>query len=241
MKTHWKICVSAALALVLCSFQVAHAATIIKLSLGSDATADYAYSGGVGGMLSTINDGNGGTPGDQDTAVEFLDFLSGFANNPAGASYTLSGPTALVPATVFAGFVFQDLNGGTFQLWDNLNQPLLSVGLTTSTVVGQVGNPSGAVITTTLGTPLGGPLAPYIVPGTVSISIALSDIKSGLVSGFTVSPTMPVMPGLGILDAFNADATKTISADWTGVPEPTSLVLIMLGALLAGASRRGRA
>src|SRR5687768_12657051 len=153
MKIHTMLFVSA-VALVLCSLQVANAGTIIKLSLGSDATADYQFSGGPVGVMSTINDGVGGTPGDQDTAIEFLDFLSSFPNIPAGASYTLSGLTAVPPATVFAGYVFQDLAGGTFELWDDLNNPLLSVALTTSTIVAQVGNPSGAVLTTTLGTPL---------------------------------------------------------------------------------------
>jgi hypothetical protein len=234
MKTHTKLFVSAA-ALVLFSFQVADAGTIIKLSLGSDAAADYQFSGGPVGVLSTINDGNGGTPGDQDTAIEFLDFLSSIPNIPAGASYTMSGLTAVPPATVFAGYAFQDLAGGTFQLWDNLNNPLLNVQLTTSTIVAQPGNPSGAVLTTTLGTPLGGPLAPYIVPGSVSVSIALSDIKSGLATGIVFNPTGV---GIGNLSAFTADATKNILADGTGIPEPTSIMLVAMGVLLANGVRR---
>lgn len=236
MKIQLRLIASVALAVALSSFQVAHAGTIIKLSLGSDAAADYQFSGGLGGQMTTINDGNGASPGDQDTAVEFLDFLSSFPNIPAGASYTMSGLQATVPATTFAGYAFQDLTGGTFQLWDNLNNPLLNVGLTTSTIVAQVGNPSGAVLTTTLGTPLGGPLAPYIVPGSVSISIALSDIKSGLATGVIYNP---IGVGTGTLSPFTADATKNILADGTGIPEPMSVVLVALS-MIAGFGLRRR-
>src|SRR5262245_20022151 len=189
MKIQLRLIASVTLAVALSSFQVAQAGTIIKLSLGSDAAADYQYSGGLNGQMSTINDGNGATFGDQDTAVEFLDFLSSFPNIPAGASYTMSGLSANnASANLAFGYAFQDLTGGTFQLWDNLNNPLLNVQLTTSTIVAQPGNASGAVLTTTLGTPLGGSLAPYIVPGSVSISIALSDIKSGLATGVVYNP-----------------------------------------------------
>jgi hypothetical protein len=240
MKIQLKLIVSAVCALVLCSFQVADAGTIIKLSLGSDAAADYEFSGGLytggaAGVMSTIDDGNGATMGEQDTAIEFLDFLSSFPNIPAGASYTMSDLHAVTPATTAFGYVFQDLTGGTFQLWDDLNNPLLLVGLTTSTIVAQIGNPSGAVLTTTLGTPLGGPLAPYIVPGSVSISIALSDIKSGLATGVVF---VPLDGGVGTLNPFTADATKTVLADGTGIPEPTSTVLVVIGMMIANSLRR---
>ena len=51
----------------------ADAGTIIKLSLGNTGP-DIEYSGGV---LSTVDDGIVGTPGDQNTSIDFLDFLSG--------------------------------------------------------------------------------------------------------------------------------------------------------------------
>jgi len=238
MKIQKKACVCAAVAIVLSTFQVSYAGTIIKLSLGSDAAADYHYSGGVGGVLSTISDGVVGTPGDQNTAVEFLDFLSYIPNIPAGASYTLSGVTAAGPATVGPGtFVFQDLVGGSFQLWDASNALLLDVGLVGTTMFGQLGNPSGAVITTTLGTPVDGSLAPQILPGTVSVSIALSSIKSGAATGFTVTP---LGVGTGTLDAFEADATKTIAADQHLVPEPASVMLLLLGTITASSCLRRR-
>lgn len=231
MKLLLKSSVCAAIALLLTSFQVSYAGTIIKLSLGSDPAADYQFSGGVGGVLTTIPDGNPGTPGQQDTAVEFLDFLSGFPNIPAGASYTLSGMTALVPPTVGPGtLVVQDLAGGSFQIWDQFNSLLLDANLTNSSIVGFLGNPSGGVISTTFGSPVAGPLAAYIVPGSVSISIALSDIKSGVLPGFVVGP--------GGLAPFTSDASKTIAADWTGVPEPTGAVLLIIGMASAFVARR---
>jgi len=232
MKLLLKSSACAALALLLTSFQTSFAGTIIKLSLGSDPAADYQFSGGLGGVFSTIPDGNPGTPGEQDTAVEFLDFLSGFPNIPAGASYTLSGMTALVPPTVGPGtLVVQDLAGGSFQLWDQFNNLLLDANLTNSAIVGFLGNPSGGVVSTTFGSPVAGPLAAYIVPGTVSISIALSDIQTlGGGPGFVV--------GIGGLAPFTADASKTIAAEWTGVPEPASAILLVLGMASVMGSRR---
>jgi hypothetical protein len=133
--------------------------------------------------------------------------------------------------------VFQNLSGGVFELWDQFNVSLLRAMLGDSVIVGQTGNLTGATISTTLGTPLGGPLAPYIVPNTVGISIALSDVHSGVIPGLAVTGV-----GAGAtLNAFTADATKTILAEGTGIPEPTSVVLFAFGALLAGLSRRGRA
>jgi hypothetical protein len=175
-------------ALLLTFSQVATAGTILKLSLGNDPTADLAYSGGFGGVLSTIDDGDGASPGDQNTAVEFLDFLSSMTNIPAAdASYSLSGATAAGPASVVGTVVLQSLTGGTFQLWDDDDVTLLlDVALGDSTIVGQVGNPAGAVFSATFGTPLAGTLASQIAPGTISMSISMTDINGG--GGMSVTP-----------------------------------------------------
>ena len=66
----------------------AQAGTIIKLNLGGDNSTDISYDGN---NLSTLNDG-GLNPGDQDTAVDFLDILSPIADIPSpNASFSLNG------------------------------------------------------------------------------------------------------------------------------------------------------
>src|SRR5262245_27169360 len=100
MTTHIRMFACAAIAAVLLFFssEAAQAGTIIKLSLGGTGP-DLTYTGGAGGVLSTVNDGNGGTTGDQNTAIDFLDFLSAIPDIPTSiASYSLSGVTAAGPA-----------------------------------------------------------------------------------------------------------------------------------------------
>ncbi|MEX2310255.1 MAG: hypothetical protein WD738_21990 [Pirellulales bacterium] len=228
-------------ALLVASSQVAQAGTILKLNLGGDPAPDVEYTGGVAGVLSTVDDGDGsaGSPGDQNTAVEFLDFLSLISDiSSADASYSLNGVTAVGPASVLFGTVVaQDFAGGTFQLWDDSPVPvlLLDVALTTSALVGPIGPPAtGAVFSTTFGTPLGGTLAPLIVPGTVSVSIAMTDVNGG--AGLSVTP---IGPGVGTLNEFVADVTKTIAAE--RIPEPTAGVLLLVGGLMAAPRMRRRA
>src|SRR5262245_17718149 len=67
----------------------ARASTIFKVSLG-EIGPDVAMN--AQGVLGTINDGIAGTPGDQNTAVDFVGFLNGMADiNTKTASFTLSG------------------------------------------------------------------------------------------------------------------------------------------------------
>jgi hypothetical protein len=239
MTTSMKLFAGALLALLL-SFHTAHAGTILKLSLGDDPAPDLEYTGGPGGVLSTVDDGDGsvGSPGDQNTAVEFLDFLSFMTNIPsADASYSLNGITAAGPASVvFGTMVAQPFAGGSFQLWDDSAAPvlLLDVALLGSALTGPLGAPAtGAVFSTTFGTPTGGSLAPLITPGTISMSISMTEINGG--GGLSITP---VGPGVGILDPFIADATKLIAAEQ--IPEPTTAGLLLIGLFGAFAAQRRR-
>ncbi len=63
----------ALVALVFATTSVSHAATILKLNLGG-VSPDVSMSM-VGGSLSTVDDLNPGTLGDQDTAIEYTGFL----------------------------------------------------------------------------------------------------------------------------------------------------------------------
>jgi hypothetical protein len=208
---------------------VAHAATIIKLNLGS-VGPDVQMNGA--GVLSTANDGAAATTGDQNTDVEFTGFLDG--SNPdittTNASFSLGGLQAVGPANVFGSLVIQNFLGGQFNLYDTANNLLLQGPLTNSALTGVMGPPgTGALFTTTLGTVTGGSLAPSILPGSVSLSMNLTNVNGGL--GFGVGVSAPV------LLPFSADASVNIAGE---VPEPTSILLVLAGAAVAVAARRQR-
>src|SRR5689334_5640380 len=109
MKTSLKLFVCATFALFL-SIATAHAATIIKLDLGG-VGPDLTYTGGAGGILSTIDDNPPGLTGDQATIILFTSFLSGLGSTTG--SYTLSGATAVgLPTPLGGGVVTQNFSGG---------------------------------------------------------------------------------------------------------------------------------
>jgi hypothetical protein len=228
MKSRVKLFVRAAVvaALVLSSFQSALAGTIIKLSLG-DINPDLEYSGGPGGVLSTIDDGIVATTGEQNTAVDFTDFLSSMTDiTLPDASYTLNGVTAAGPATILFGVVaVQGFAGGDFQLYDDTNTLLLDVLLASTVLTGPLGPAAtGSVFSVTDGLVVGGSLAPLMIDTSISFSIAMTGINGG--AGLSA---VPIGPGVAILDPFVADASKLIAAD--PVPEPATAMLVLLGAL----------
>lgn len=224
-------CVTA-LALFVTVVSTAGASTIVKLSLGNDNAADIAYNGS---SLSTVVDADPLTPGDQNTAVEFLGALSSLPAIPAAnASFTLTGVTAVGPATVLPlpNIVIQSFTGGNFSLYDNTNTLILSGTLGDSVLSGPVGaSATGALFTTTLGS-ASGPLASLIDVNTLNLSINMTDVNGG--TGFTVTT------GAGVsLDPFNTDASVSLSADPKNVPEPATVTLVLLGGVaLIGLRRR---
>lgn len=195
--------------------------TILKLGLGSDPPADIEFDGIT---LSTVDDGNAGSLGDQNTAVEFQDFLDGFADilTPI-ASFTLDGLVTDGPASVFFGsLVVQPFTGGSLALYDPSNVLLLSATLDASVLTGALGPPAtGALFTTSFSTVTGGTLAPYIDLDTLTLSMSLTNIDAG--GGLSVTEEE--------LDPFVADVTLNIAAEQ--VPEPASVVLLLVGAALA--------
>lgn len=234
----------------LCAFVIAatpcSAGTIIKLSLGGDPAADIEYTGGVGGVLSTVDDLIPGTTGNQNTAVEFLDFLDPVATDilTSTASFTLDSLTATGPATVFNGFlVLQSFAGGTLELYDPANTLLLSGTLGASSLTGPIGPPAtGGLFTTSFAVVSGGTLAPYIDPTSLTLSMSFSAINAG--AGFSVTPAPPVPPPVvfaSVLNPFTADATINIAGEFSGIPEPASIALCLIaGSFGLIATRRSR-
>jgi hypothetical protein len=234
--------------IALCAFALAaqpcNAGTIIKLSLGGDSAPDIEFTGGAGGVLSTADDSAvPATTGDQNTAVEFLDFLEPVTADilTPTASFSLDGLVASGSATVLGGVVvFQSFAGGTLELYDPANVLLLSGTLGLSALSGTLGPPgTGGLFTTSFATVTGGTLAPYIDPNSLSLSIALAGINGG--AGLSVVPLPPPPPppvgfSLGILDAFTADASVEIAGEF--VPEPSSSALALLAGMCGAASAR---
>jgi hypothetical protein len=218
--------------LAVCIFSTsASAGTIIKLGLGGDPTPDIEFDGTI---LSTMDDGNGGSSGDQNTDITYLDFLSSFPDVPTStASFSLNGLTTAGPASVFGGvLMIQNFTGGTFDLYDPANSLLLSGSMTTSALTGPIGPPAtGALFTTSISSVTGGSLAPLIATGSLSLSMSLTNINNG--AGFSVGATAP------LLTPFTADATLSIAAD--PIPEPTTLAMWFAGAgFMAARVRRIR-
>ncbi len=225
MKTALKIFTCATVAFLL-SFHSSRAATIIRLDLG-DTGPDLTYSGGNGGVLSTMSDGGSGT-GEQATAILYTDFLSSLVPNPTTGSYTLSNVTAVgLPTFLGGGTYLQNFNGGNYKLYDSANVLLLDVNLGMSLLVGGA---NGGHFSVTNGTVVGG--APAITSQLVSNSLGFSTSLSNINGGGGLSTGID-----GYLNSFVTNASLDITA--TQVPEPAA-VLLALGTLVAPMALRRR-
>jgi hypothetical protein len=224
MRIQLKVFSCAILALLLVA-PPSHAGTIIKLDLGGTGP-DVQFSGGQFGLFRTEDDGDLGTLGDQDTTIRFSDFLSSLTPNPTTGSYLLTNVNAdgTAPVPLGGGVLKQGFSGGFFALYDSSNSLLLQVNLGNSLLVG---GSSGAFFNITNGTVVGGSLAPLLSTNSIGMSLSLTNISGGGLS-----------TGIGgFLNAFQADATKEISAN--PVPEPGTL-LLACGAILVPALLRRR-
>jgi hypothetical protein len=213
----------------------AYGDTVLKLSLASTG-ADLAMD--AGGVLGTVSDGNAATTGDQNTAIDFTGFLNPlFVDVAADASFSLAGLQRTGSASVLGpSVIVQDFFGGTFSLYGMApgNTLLLSGNLQESTLTGVIGGSgTGSIFTTRVGTFTSGSLLPYLVSNSLNVSIPLTNVNGG--SGFAVSG-FPFT-----LQPFNTDASVNISADSSGIPEPASVALVLLGAAGFGFVRRRRA
>jgi hypothetical protein len=196
--------------------------TVLKLSLagtGSDLSMNAL------GILGTTSDGNAGTTGDQNTAIDYTGFLSSFVDVPANASFSVAGLQRTGPPSIVGGAVIvQDFFGGTFNLFSTSNSLLLSGNLQDSTLTGVIGGSgTGSIFTTKVGTFTSGSLLPNLQPNSLNVSMALTNVNGGL--GFVVSGA-PFT-----LQPFTTDASVNISADQGIIPEPASIAIALLGAV----------
>ncbi len=209
----------------------AQALTIIQVSLGGTGNGfqEIEY---VGSSLSTINDGNGATFGEQDTNVVFDNYLSGVADITSGASFTLSGISASGAPSVAGPIISQNTVGGTFSLYNSSNTLLLSGSLGNGFLAGSDTGPVGSMFTTTVGSFTAGSLLP-LIPALNSfyLSLALSNMQTAGAPGLDVA--------FGIIQNFSGNGQISIDAELAATPEPFTLGLLFTGTL-AGAlvSRR---
>lgn len=214
---------------------VANGETVLKLSL-SNTPSDLAMN--ASGVLATTSDGDAGTTGDQNTAIDYTAFLDPlFADiTTATASFSIAGLQRTGNPNIVGGAVIvQDFFGGTFNLYSPANSLLLSGNLQDSTLTGVIGGTgTGSIFTTKVGTFTSGSLLPYVDTDSLNLSIALSNVNSGF--GFVVSGSPST------LQPFTSDASVNIVAsEGVGIPEPTSIAIAVLGALGFGLIGRRRA
>jgi hypothetical protein len=206
----------------------AHASTIVKLNLDG-VGADVGMASGVFGTLS---DGNVGTTGDQNTAIEYTSFLDSIPDITTDTgSFTMSNLTVAGAPQVIGSVVVQGFSGGTFNLFDPSNTLLLSGSLTNSALTGTIGAPgAGSLFTTTFGNFTGGSLFSQLDASSLTLSMNFTDVNGG--SGLSVVSN--------VLQPFQADSAVNISAEPFVAPEPSSLAIIGATGVLALARRRRR-
>ena len=192
-----------------------HAGTIIKLNLGG-VGPDLGMN--AGGILSTTDDGDAATVGQQDTAIEFTGFLEPIpdVNTPIG-SFTLSGLTASGPVQQIGSLAIQNFAGGQFNLYDPSNSLLLSGNLTTSALSGTIGQPatSGRSLRRLQCSRQEDRIAPSIA--SLSLSISMINVNGGLGLGISGNALQP----------FLADASALIAGDpQVNAPEPSTLLAL---------------
>lgn len=224
--------------------------SLLAQSASADTIIDLTFAGNLdfelkGTELSTIDDGNGTSPGDQDTIINFPNnsFVSGQPGVVEGAgSFTmagvkLEGSPVIVPGNLLA----YQTTGGTFELFDDANSSILTGTLNDGSFYASYGAGTAATggwLSINFGSftgPDGSPLFDLLDPNSAAMSISFTEIFTGAQPGVTVN-------GNDILD-FTADATANISAESLAstLPEPGSLGLAMVAMLgVLGLRRRQR-
>lgn len=217
--------------------QSAFADTIVNLTFTQNL--DFELSGRE---LSTIDDGNAGSPGDQDTSIEFP--MNSFVSGEPGivdnfGSFTLSGVQLEGSAVIVSpNLLAYQTTGGTFELYDESNATLLTGTFDDGSFYASYGAGTAATggwLNINLGTftgPEGAPensLFKLLDPNSAAMAISFTEIFTGAEPGVSVESGE-------VLD-FTADATANIAAEAIGntlTPEPAAggmAVFALLGVL----------
>ena len=219
------------LAIVVLTSKVASAGPVIKFNLGGSGP-DLQF---VGGVLSTVDDGNLSTSGNQDSNLEFVGFFSGVLPDiVSGASVSIADVTVGGSPQNVGGVITQDTTGGSFSIYSPSNALLLSGSLNDGQISGSTGSSSGNFLTTNFGVFTGGSLASHFISNSVSLILAMTNIITNGDPGLRVD---------GNLQDFRSNSTGEIGAfasESEPVPEPASLGLLIVGLLGGSRLRRKR-
>jgi hypothetical protein len=200
------------------------AETILKIDLGDDPLADLSMSSATFG---TVDDGDGSTLGDQNTSINFLQTLPNPLNDVVGPEQGSLSVTGVMlhgmPSVLSGSFVVQPTMGGSFSLWNENNQLLLSGTLNAGTITGTIGgSATGAFATLDMGNFTGGSLLDGLESDSAAISLSFANVGGGLGLSTDMS---------GHLNDFTADAAGNVAAQ---IPEPGGALLAATGCLAAG-------
>jgi hypothetical protein len=230
MLTHRLTALFAALALLaggMLSQEVA-AETVIKFDLADISTGpDISYTSGV---LSTTDDGDPSTDGQQSTDVKYQGFLGFIPSIASGASMTLSGITADGAAMGTVGLISQETSGGMFNLFDDSNMLLLSGNFGSGVIAGSTVSTGASFFSTSPVFYTGGSLLPLIKPDSGVISLSFTDVRTSGNPGLVVSNNT--------LLNFSGNATGLLEA--SAVPEPSVIGMAGIGALVLIRRQRRR-
>lgn len=214
-----------AVVLLLFAASSASADTILKFSL-SEVDSDILYEGGE---LFTPSDGDLSTPGDQNTALNFTGFLDGLFTDieEESASFTLDSVVAVGDASLTAGIIAQQTDGGTFSIWDDNNELLLSAELGEGAISGSANASTGSFFNTEVVNYTGGSLLAFVLPSPGGISLSLASIMTNGEVGLRILNDE--------LQDFQADANGLVTGE--PIPEPSTVALFLTG-LMGGALTR---
>jgi len=242
----WTLRKSIVRAMISCALAVwadsaTFAATNQILTLNLAGSGPYGQIGMNGsGVLSTQDDGDADTNGNQNTTISYLNALDGLLPdiNSATASFTVSDLEVNGPPTAFGSILFQNYKNGSFSLYgpSPTNELLLSGNLSNSSTLLAVlaggADPSdGTMFTSYFGTVTGGSLQNYIVGNSVALQMYISNaVTPGVGAGFHLDG--------GSLASFSANSTVSILA--TTVPEPGTMGLFATAAFAFSVRRRRR-
>lgn len=198
----------------------------------------------VSGVLSTRDDGDLTSPGDQATRLIFggdalfaEDLVTGEFGSFSLEGVSLVGTPFVLNQGAF-GSVTQPTTGGTFDLFDPDGAPLLSGTIENGLLTGSTnGATSGGFFNLNFGAftgPAESALFDLLDATKASLSISLTGIASPSSSGFSIVDNA--------LQDFTADATANIDAEGLSgiLPEPATLGLATLALIGALGYRRRR-
>lgn len=232
-RSRGSINLGAALALVCVGSTNADASAIIKIDLGAIGP-DIEYASGV---LSTVDDGDAATLGDQNTVVTFEGDLEFLTDLLSGASFSLLGVTELGAPATFGPVVNQATQGGTFALYGADNSLQLSGTLDQGVLSSSSNSSTGGFFSGTSASFTGGALLAYLAPTPAGLSLALNGISP---QGGGIGLSIPESCGDNChLPNFVASGNGLLEGTaGTDVPEPASMALMLTGVTAALVRRR---